>query len=86
MRDHRAGAGERPLANVDRRHQQAAAADEGPVADVRLMFVLPVEIAGDGARADIDPFADGGVTQVADVMHLAACAHAGVFQLGSNYR
>ena len=57
------------LADVDRRDQDRAGADLAPVADSRRALPLAVEVGRDRGRADIDPLADLGVTQVSQVPH-----------------
>src|SRR5690606_18739657 len=68
------GTHRRASAHGDRRHQGTVGADEGAVANGGGEFVDPIVVAGDGAGADIDPLAKGGVTDVAEVVDLAAGA------------
>src|SRR5690606_21360976 len=65
----------------DWRDQLAVAADEGIVADDRLVLVGAVVVAGDGARADVDPGADLGIADIGEVVGFRAFAHAGRLHL-----
>src|SRR5262249_47885977 len=81
--DDRASARHRRGANVDWRHEQRVAAQRGIVLDhgVALQAAFGTEVDGDRAGADVDVFADIGVTDVAEVMHLGASADAAGFDL-----
>src|SRR5689334_19400702 len=67
-----AAADVRAFADRYRRHQLRVAADERAVLDRRLVLLLAVEIAGDGAGADIHLLADHGIPEVRQVAGLGA--------------
>src|SRR5699024_7201893 len=67
-----ANGGARP--DLDGRYQLHVGADERMVTDCRDMLVYPVVIAGDDAGADIDIGADVGITDIAQMIDLAATA------------
>src|SRR3990170_3503635 len=73
--DGRAGGHVGAPADLDRRHQLRAAADENLVADDGGVLVDPVVIAGDGAGADVRLAADAGIAEVGEVLRLGAFAH-----------
>src|SRR5439155_22672163 len=70
------GRDHRPLAHPHRRHQLGIRAHLHAVVDHGLELLVAVVVAGDGAGADVDARADGGVAQVAEVVGLAAAAQA----------
>src|SRR5579872_5036204 len=68
-------------ANLDRRDQRRIASDERSRADASLVFLLAIEIARDGARADVHPLADLGVAQVGKMLALGARAQPALLHL-----
>src|SRR5690606_33841957 len=70
--DGRPGAGVGISADLHRRHQHGARADEGIVADLGAPLVGAVIVHGYRAGADVDLSPDGGVAQVGQVVGLAA--------------
>ena len=77
--DRRTRAHRCPFANPYRRHQRAVGADKRVVADQGLVLVGPIVVAGDGARADINPRADLGIAQLGQVVDLGTRTDAGLF-------
>src|ERR1019366_5072346 len=67
--------------NLYRRHQRRVAADERAILDHRLVFLLAVVIAGDGARPDVHAFPDFRVAQIAEVIGLRTLAQLGFLRL-----
>ena len=74
--DHAARANVAVRADFDGRDQRRIAADERACADFGLVLLLAVEIAGDGARADVDSHRRSRVAQISQVLALGACAEA----------
>src|SRR3990172_4305932 len=70
--DRRAPADVRALADDERRHERRVGADEGAVADPRLVLGPAVVVAGDRAGADVDVLAHGRVAEVREVVRLGA--------------
>src|SRR5690606_19225273 len=64
-----------------RRHQLGVAADEGIVADDRLVLVGAVVVAGDRAGADVHAGAHFGIAHVGEVVRLRTFTHAGRLHL-----
>src|SRR5437868_2164050 len=80
---HRAGAGHRPAADRDGRHQQRVAADGRVILDngAALLAGLRAEVDGDRASADVDALANLRVADIAEVVHLRTSADAAGFDL-----
>src|SRR5690606_6723186 len=68
-------------ADTDRGDQRAVRADEGALADYRLVLEIAVVVAGDRARADVRPGADLGIAEVAQVTGLGAFTQHRVLDL-----
>src|SRR6185437_2219686 len=77
--DDRSRADRGVVADLHRRDQGGVGTDEGAVANLGDVLVHTVVIAGDGARPDIHVGADPRVTQVGEVVRLAAFAELGLF-------
>jgi hypothetical protein len=73
-----AGAERGAAADGDRRHQLRIGADEDVVLDHRAVLVGAVVVAGDGAGADVDVPADGGIADIGEVVGLGAVGHRAV--------
>src|SRR5580692_6435273 len=69
------------VADLYRRHQHAARADEGSGADPGLPLVGTIVVAGDRAGTDIDRAPNLAVADVGEVIGLAARANDAVFDL-----
>jgi hypothetical protein len=69
------------LADPQRGDQDAVAADKNIVFDDGLVFVYAIVVAGDGAGADIDLFADLAVPEVSQVVGFRAFTEAAFLQL-----
>src|SRR5579864_3148778 len=69
------------VANLDGGHQRRIAAYEDTVADLGLMLLAAVVIAGDGAGADVDVLADDGIAKIGQVIGFCARTHPGLLQL-----
>src|SRR5437667_7733606 len=80
LRHDRARRDHGPAPDRDRRHQGHVAADEGVFPDHRPVLVVPVIVARDGARTDIDAAADLRVAEVAQVVGLGARAQLRLLQ------
>src|SRR5690349_18041873 len=65
--DRRAGAHVRAVPDLDRSHELRVAADEGPLPDLRAVFLLAVVVARDDARTDVRFRSDVGVAQVREM-------------------
>src|SRR6478672_8404630 len=61
------GGRHRAITNRDRSYKHRVRADLYPVANVSLVLVLPVVIAGDRPGTDIRVLPDGGVAEVGEV-------------------
>ena len=72
LRDRRAGADRGACADLHRRHQHRARADERARADLGAPLVHAVVVAGDGAGADVHLLADRRVAEVGEVVGLGA--------------
>ena len=70
-----------PLPIVTGAIELRVAADERAVADHRLVLVLAVVVARDGAGADVDVVADGGIAQVREVAGLRLAPQRRLLQL-----
>src|SRR3990170_1993184 len=81
LRDDRAGPDVGIGPDGERRDQARVRPDEGPGADLRLVLRDAVVVAGDGARADVRPLADGRVPEVADVVGLDPATDGGLLDL-----
>jgi hypothetical protein len=64
------------ISNVDRGYECRVGAYEGVVANVCLVFMGAVVIAGDGAGAYVYAGADGAISQIRKVVSLGAAAHS----------
>src|SRR3990167_2827118 len=67
-------------ADFHRRHQRTVGTDEGTVADNGFVLVDAIVVAGDGASTHVDLVASDGVTQIGQVVGLAALAQHGIFR------
>ena len=61
----------RATADLDRCDQLAIRPDKGIILDNRPVLVGTIVIAGDRACTDIDPAADGGITDIGQMIRLA---------------
>ena len=80
-RHHAAGRHIGALAHPHRRDQRGVGADERPRADLGAALLHAVEIAGDGARADVGRLPHRRVADVGEVVHLCALADARLLDL-----
>ena len=58
-------------------------ADKDIVADDRFMFINPVVVTGDRPGADVDPFADLGVTDIAEVVGFSCPGRISAFLIST---
>ena len=79
--DRRAAADRRAGADLDRRDQDAVAADVRVGADRRAVLVRAVVVGGDAAGAEVDALADVAVAEVGEVVGLGAVAERRVLDL-----
>src|SRR3989442_11350380 len=79
--DGRAGADEGAPADAHRGDELGVAPDEHLVLDDGAQLRYPVEVARDGAGADVRPAPDLRVAQVGEVVRLASLAHVDLLGL-----
>jgi len=76
-----AGAHVGAVAHGDGRDELGVRAHEDASAERRVKLVLPVVVAGDGARADVAGLADGDVAEVGQVVGLHPGGQRGLLEL-----
>jgi len=69
------------IADLDRRHQCAVGADEGPFADGRAVLGGAIVVTGDRPRPDVDAAANLRVAQISQVIRLRSFAQARLLRL-----
>ena len=79
--DDAARADDSAVADLHRRDQRGVRADERARADIGVVLVEAVVIAGDGARADIRARADARIADIGEVVGLGALFDRGVLHL-----
>src|ERR1700744_907394 len=79
--DHRTGADIGAVTDADRRHQRRVRTDEGALADIGVMLVEAIVIAGNGTSSDICTRADAGIAKVGQIVGLGALFNAAVLHL-----
>ena len=74
-------AGNSAGANLHRRDQQAIAADERPLPDLRPVFRNAIEVARHRPRADVRARADDGIPDVTEMANVGPRADAALLDL-----
>ena len=67
--------------DLDRGHQRGIRADERIGSDPSTMLVDTIVVASNGAGSDIDAGVDIAITDITQMIHLAAIGHQGFFYL-----
>src|SRR5213594_5047253 len=81
LRDRRARADVRTLADGDRRHQARVGPDESAVVDLRFVLGDAIIVAGDRPGADVDVLTDRGIADVGEMRYLRPPPNPRLFQL-----